>query len=182
MGSCEKTSREIKKEELKMKYFPGLVFFGLLFCLPFINAQYGRACEGLSWGSLIDCMERELNTVVSYYDCGGSDCRICPFCSRSDNKAVGCLGYVTNSGTKVDCCVARDGKPYECVAPAGAEEVDSTSGTAGVGTFKQANTLQKQETEKQETEKQKQRRYGCNRRYGIRRSYVDFLRCRGNRG
>ena len=26
-----------------MKYFPGLVFFGLLFCLPFINAQYGEA-------------------------------------------------------------------------------------------------------------------------------------------
>merc|ERR1712012_231599 len=153
MGSCEKTSREIKKEELKMKYFPGLVFFGLLFCLPFINAQYGRACEGLSWGSLIDCMERELNTVVSYYDCGGSDCRICPFCSLSDNKAVGCLGYVTNtveyngtkySGTKVDCCVARDGKTMlQCVAPAGAEEVDSTSGTAGVSTFMQTNTLQK---------------------------------------
>merc|ERR1712227_775051 len=169
MGSCEKTSREIKKEELKMKYFPGLVFFGLLFCLPFISAQHGRACEGLSWGSLKDCIERTRNTIVSYYDC----------------DTVGCLRYEDgNTGTRVECCIDRDGKAPSCVAPqaAVAKEVDYTSGTAGVGTFKQTNTLQKQETEKQETEKQKQRRYGCNRRYGIRRSYVDVLRCRGNRG
>ena len=122
-----------------MKY---LVFYGLLICFPFISAQHSRgiqvlccifdfikaqlvsACEGLSWGSLKDCIERERNTVVSY-GCGGKTGHGA-YCS--ENGFIGCLSYV-DGPTHVDCCIDRNGKAEVCVAPDGAEEVDSASAT-----------------------------------------------------
>ena len=92
--------------------------------MDFVTAQLVSDCKGLAWGSLKECIERELNTVVSY---GGSQwyCDIC-----YDEGFFGCLGY--KYGTiKADCCIDRDGTAERCVAasPAGGEEVESAGAT-----------------------------------------------------